>query len=69
MGLPIGRLHISTNKNDILKSIIKNGKMKKNIVNQTISPSMDIQVSSNFERQIFESVGRESKKLKNILII
>ncbi len=66
MGLPIGRLHISTNKNDILKSIIENGKMKKNIVNQTISPSMDIQVSSNFERQIFESVGRESKKVNEI---
>ena len=66
MGLPIDRLHVATNKNDILKSIINNGLMKKKNVSQTFSPSMDIQVSSNFERQIFESLGRDSSKLNEI---
>ncbi len=66
MGLPIDRLHITTNKNDILKSIVLNGVMKKKKVIQTFSPSMDIQISSNFERQIFESIQRDSHKLKKI---
>ncbi len=69
MGLPINRLHIATNKNDILKSIIKNGVMKKKNVSQTFSPSMDIQISSNFERQIFESFGRNSAKVNEIFDI
>ena len=66
MGLPIKQLHITTNQNDILHSSIKNGLMKKNVVTQTYSPSMDIQVSSNFERQLFESSGRDSKTINNI---
>ena len=66
MGLPINQLHITTNQNDILHSSIKNGLMKKNVVTQTYSPSMDIQVSSNFERQLFESSGRDSKTINNI---
>ena len=40
--------------------------MKKNVVTQTFSPSMDIQVSSNFERQLFESSGRDSETINNI---
>ena len=66
MGLPINQLHITTNQNDILHSSIKNGLMKKNVVTQTYSPSMYIQVSSNFERQLFESSGRDSKTINNI---
>ncbi len=66
MGLPIKQLHITTNQNDILHSSIKNGLMKKNVVTQTYSPSMDIQVSSNFERQLFESSGRDSESINNI---
>ena len=69
IGLPINRLHIATNKNDILKSIIKNGVMKKKIVSQTFSPSMDIQISSNFERQMFESLNRDSSKVSEIFEI
>ena len=65
MGLPIKQLHVATNKNDILKSIIINGQMTKKIVSQTYSPSMDIQISSNFERQMFESFDRDSKKVNN----
>ena len=66
MGLPINQLHITTNQNDILHSSIKNGLMKKNVVTHTYSPSMDIQVSSNFERQLFESSGRDSDSIKDI---
>ena len=66
MGLPINQLHITTNQNDILHSSIEKGLMKKNAVTQTYSPSMDIQISSNFERQLFESSGRDSESIKNI---
>ena len=66
MGLPIKKLHIATNQNDILHSSINKGLMKKNIVKQTYSPSMDIQISSNFERQLFESAGRDSGAIKNL---
>ncbi len=66
MGLPINRLHVATNKNDILKSIITNGQMTKKNVSQTLSPSMDIQISSNFERQMFESFDRDSNQVNNV---
>ena len=66
MGLPINKLHIATNQNDILHSSINHGLMKKNVVKQTYSPSMDIQISSNFERQLFECAGRESEVIKNL---
>ena len=66
MGLPINQLHIATNQNDILHSSINKGMMKKKIVKQTYSPSMDIQISSNFERQLFESAGKDSEAIKNL---
>ena len=66
MGLPIQKLHITTNQNDILHSSINKGIMNKNIVTQTYSPSMDIQISSNFERQLFESAKRNSEKIKDM---
>ena len=53
MGLPIEKLIVATNKNDILKRVINTGVYKPKEVLQTISPSMDIQVASNFERLIF----------------
>ena len=53
MGLPINKLIVATNKNDILKRVINTGVYKPKEVEQTISPSMDIQVASNFERLIF----------------
>jgi len=67
MGLPIKDLHVVTNQNDILNQIIQLGQMKVNNVKQTYSPSMDIQISSNFERQIFESVQRDSEEVKKIM--
>jgi len=53
MGLPINKLIVATNKNDILKRVISTGVYKPKEVLHTISPSMDIQVASNFERLIF----------------
>lgn len=63
MGLPIERLIISTNKNDILTRFFETGEMKMDGVDATLSPSMDIQISSNFERYLFELLGRDSDKL------
>ena len=67
MGLPIDQLYLVTNANDILHRTITNGEMKKSDVQQTYSPSMDIQVSSNFERQIFESLERNSDEVQNAM--
>ena len=66
MGLPIKKLHIVTNKNDTLNQIISSGQMEMSDVKHTHSPSMDIQVSSNFERQIFESVKKDSNLVNSI---
>jgi len=54
MGLPINKLVIATNKNDILKRVVNTGHYKPSKVEHTVSPSMDIQVASNFERLIFD---------------
>ena len=67
MGLPIGQLHIVTNENDILHRAISKGKMAIKDVKITHSPSMDIQISSNFERQLFESANRQSNIVENIM--
>ena len=61
MGLPIHQLIIASNDNDILTRFLKTGTMKISSVLSTISPSMDIQISSNFERLIFEMAGRDGK--------
>ncbi len=58
MGLPIERLVIGTNRNDILARYIATGDMAIAPVEPSLSPSMDIQVSSNFERLLFELKGR-----------
>ncbi|MCP4329009.1 MAG: threonine synthase [Alphaproteobacteria bacterium] len=59
MGLPIGRLAIGSNRNDILTRYFNSGRMEMREVVPTLSPSMDIQVSSNFERLVFELYGRD----------
>jgi threonine synthase len=59
MGLPIDRLVIATNQNDILDRTIRGGEYRTNGVKPSISPSMDIQVSSNFERALFDALGRD----------
>ena len=59
MGLPIGRLVIATNHNDILDRALRSGDYATQGVKPSISPSMDIQVSSNFERALFDALGRD----------
>ena len=59
MGLPIEKLVIATNQNDILDRALKSGDYSTNGVKPSISPSMDIQVSSNFERVLFDAYGRD----------
>ena len=54
MGLPVNKLLIATNTNDILKRVVNTGVYKPLKVQHTISPSMDIQLASNFERLIFD---------------
>ena len=59
MGLPVERLTVATNANDILARFFESGEMTLGGVSPTLSPSMDIQVSSNFERLLFELQGRD----------
>ena len=54
MGLPINKLIVATNQNDILHRAISSGKYEAKTVLETISPSMDIQIASNFERLIYD---------------
>ena len=61
MGLPIGRLVIATNQNDILHRAMTTADYVPDGVKPSISPSMDIQVSSNFERALFDALGRDGK--------
>ncbi|MEL6947478.1 MAG: threonine synthase [Pseudomonadota bacterium] len=64
MGLPIADLLIATNANDILARTLSSGRYETNAVSVTTSPSMDIQVSSNFERLLFEASGRDAAYVK-----
>jgi threonine synthase len=67
MGLPINKLIIATNNNDILKRVIQTGVYKPLEVQHTVSPSMDIQVASNFERLIFDIFSCNSEKTTNLM--
>ena len=67
MGLPIDKLIVATNQNDILHRAISNGDYTSKKVSETFTPSMDIQLASNFERLIFEIQGCNSDKTKNIM--
>lgn len=64
MGLPIDRLICATNDNDILSVFFNTGVYRRGRVHQTISPSMDIQVASNFERFLFLRMDRDSARLR-----
>jgi threonine synthase len=67
MGLPIDRLVIATNDNDILSRTIETGIYETRGVLHTSSPSMDIQVSSNFERLLFEAHGRDAAAVRRLM--
>lgn len=63
-GLPIDRLVVGTNSNDILFRFFETGEMKMAGVEPTLSPSMDIQVSSNFERLLFDMLGKDGAAVR-----
>ena len=67
MGLPIERLIVASNQNDILPRFFEAGTMAREIVVPSLSPSMDIQVSSNFERLLFELLGRDGAKTAAVM--
>lgn len=67
MGLPIDRLVIATNQNDILDRALRAGEYRTNGVKPSISPSMDIQVSSNFERALFDAYGRDGAAIAALM--
>ena len=67
MGLPIDRLVIATNVNDILDRTLKTGRYDVTGVRPSSSPSMDIQVSSNFERLLFETHGRDAGAVRRMM--
>ncbi|HUV32313.1 MAG TPA: threonine synthase [Devosiaceae bacterium] len=67
MGLPVARLVVATNANDILARALETGRYDTAPVQPTISPSMDIQVSSNFERLLFEATGRDAPAVSRMM--
>jgi threonine synthase len=67
MGLPVERLIVASNRNDILTRFFDRGQMQREPVVPSLSPSMDIQVSSNFERLLFELLGRDGAKTATIM--
>jgi threonine synthase len=67
MGLPVEKLVIATNANDILRRTLDTGRYEMHGVAPTISPSMDIQISSNFERLLFEATGRDAAAVARMM--
>ena len=67
MGLPIKKLIVATNENDILSRVINSGHYKPTKTKPSISPSMDIQVASNFERLLYDVVGQDDNKVKLLM--
>ena len=67
MGLPVERLVIATNENDILARTLASGAYELRAVHATQSPSMDIQVSSNFERLLFDAAHRDATAVRRLM--
>jgi len=67
MGLPIDKLVIATNQNDILHRALTTGEYRQGDVSPSISPSMDIQVSSNFERALFDVYDRDARAIRQLM--
>ena len=65
MGLPIDKLIVATNENDILCRVINSGEYKPLKVKPSLSPSMDIQVASNFERLLFDILDNDDQKVSD----
>ncbi|MFV0523127.1 MAG: threonine synthase [Acidimicrobiales bacterium] len=67
MGLPVDRLVVATNRNDVLHRYLVTGDLVAEEVVPTLSPSMDIQISSNFERMLWEASGRDGAAVADLL--
>lgn len=67
MGLPVEKLIVATNANDILRRTFETGAYETKGVHPTMSPSMDIQVSSNFERLLFEVLDRDAEAVERLM--
>lgn len=67
MGVPIKKFIVAANANDILARFFESGEMRTDAVVPTLSPSMDIQISSNFERLLFDMLGRDGAKVESTL--
>ncbi len=67
MGLPIKMLDIATNENDILARTLESGRYEMKGVHPTMSPSMDIEISSNFERLLFDAYGKDSGAVNRLM--
>ncbi len=67
MGLPIRQLGLATNENDILSRFFNSGLYTSGPVAVTLSPAMDIQVASNFERYLFYRAGRDANRLRGLM--
>ncbi|MBL9099116.1 MAG: threonine synthase, partial [Alphaproteobacteria bacterium] len=67
LGAPVKRLIVATNVNDILARAISTGVYARAQVHATISPAMDIQIASNFERLLYESNGRDAAAVKRMM--
>ena len=67
MGAPIRKLVLATNENDILARFFDTGEYRRGEVQATISPSMDIQVASNFERYLYYRVGEDAKTVAQLM--
>lgn len=67
MGLPVARLIVATNVNDILVRALATGRYELRAVTPTQSPSMDIQVASNFERLLFDLAGRDGNRVRDMM--
>lgn len=67
MGLPIQQLVVATNRNDILHRFFSGNRYEKHRLAHSLSPSMDIMVSSNFERLLFDLYGRDGRAVDDLL--
>ena len=67
MGLPIEKLIVATNENDILERVINTGEYRPSKVKPSLSPSMDVQISSNFERLLFYVLNEDDKKVSSLM--
>ncbi|MGC9167656.1 MAG: threonine synthase [Desulfurella sp.] len=68
MGLPVEKLILATNENDVLYRFVRFGDYSKQNVKKTLSPSMDIQLASNFERYIYYLYDQDCNKVKNLMV-